>query len=803
MMPQRQFPPGPGALPAKPTRSATLPAVQMAIEALHAGRWDDAERQAASVLATRPQEPGALNVLGCVALNRNRLDEAIALFERVRAIQSKDPLVHFNLGEAHRRRGDVQAALRHFRKAARLRPEFAEAHAQMGEMLRALGHATEAAEAYQTALSLKPDLPHCLNGFGLLLVGEGKAHRAAVLFEAALRATPVHLMEAQASLWANLGSARLEAGAAVEGLAALSEAAASAPSDTKYWRLLARSLNNVKEVPEGARFRKMLIALLRWHDIDPRLLATAAVAALKHDPQVEALLAGLADDPTHADTVIAAGETTIEALLRDELFVALLSATPIPDLGLEVLLTSIRRGLLMQPGEASGLAQSRGLAFVCALARQCFLNEYVYCTDAEEEAASRSLAASLERGEFEGSPGDWRRVAVLACYVALHRTSVARLDLELAPEPVRTLVREQIQEAAEERALQESLVALRPVRDTVSIAVQSQYEANPYPRWTRCQIGTPLPLRDAVSLILPHVGQDELPATDRPRVLIAGCGTGVQTMNVVQTYANASVLAVDLSRSSLAYGMRKLAQYGIDSVRHVQADILDLADLDDRFDLVESFGVLHHMREPLAGLRVLADLLAPGGLLFLGLYSKIARASVVAARELIAERALAPTPAGVRAGRGAIMTSPERSEFAPLLSPASDFWTLSECRDMIFHVEEHRFTLLEIGSMLESCGLEFLGLELARPFDRARFAAEHREPAAARSLAAWHAFETRHPDTFGDTYRIWAKRAPVDRHEAVRLVHRGRCEAEVAAPTLTGAHRSPPKLGHGGGGWGR
>lgn len=768
MMRQRQFPSGPQASPAKPTRSAALPAVQMAVEALHAGRLEDAERQAVAVLATRSQEPGALNVLGCLALNRNRVDEAIALFERVRAIQSKDALVHFNLGEAHRRRGDLQTALRHFRKAARLRPEFAEAHAQKGEMLRALGHSTEAAEAYQTALSLNPDLPHCLNGFGLLLVGEGKAHQAAVLFEAALRATPAHMAEAQASLWANLGSARLEAGAAVEGLAALSEAAASAPSNTKYWRLLARSLNNVKEVPEGARFRKMLITLLRWDDIDPRLLATAAVAALKHDPQVEALLAGLVDDPTHADTVIAACETTVEALLHDELFVSLLSAMPIPDLGLEVLLTSIRRGLLMQSGEAPGLAQSRGLAFVCALARQCFLNEYVYWTDADEEAAWRSLAASLDQGEFAGAPGDWHGVAVLACYVAVHRTSVARLDLAAAPEPVRTLVREQIQEVAEESAFQESLVALRPVRDATSLAVQSQYEENPYPRWTRCQIGTPLPLRDAVSLVLPHVGEDELPATERPRILVAGCGTGIQTMNVVQSYANASVLAVDLSRSSLAYGMRKLAKYGIDSVQHLQADILDLADLDDRFDLVESFGVLHHMREPLAGLRVLADLLAPGGLLFLGLYSKIARASVVAGRELIAELALPPTPAGVRAGRRAIMTSRERLELSPLLSPASDFWTLSECRDMIFQVEEHRFTLLEIGSMLESCGLEFLGLELARPFDRARFVAEHREPAAARSLAAWHAFETRHPDTFGDTYRIWTKRAPVDRHGSLR-----------------------------------
>lgn len=52
-----------------------------------------------------------------------------------------------------------------------------------------------------------------------------------------------------------------------------------------------------------------------------------------------------------------------------------------------------------------------------------------------------------------------------------------------------------------------------------------------------------------------------------------------------------------------------------------------------------------------------------------------------------------------------------------LLRAASDFWILSECRDLIFHVEEHRFTLLGIGAMLEACRLGLLGLELERSLD--------------------------------------------------------------------------------------
>lgn len=147
----------------------------------------------------------------------------------------------------------------------------------------------------------------------------------------------------------------------------------------------------------------------------------------------------------------------------------------------------------------------------------------------------------------------------------------------------------------------------------------------------------------------------------------------------------------------------------------------------------------------------------PGGLLFLGLYSEAARRSVIAARHWIAERGYSPTLAGIRAARREIMLS-SAPEFTLLVSPASDFWTASECRDLIFHAEEHRFTLLQIEGMLARAGLTFLGLEVRNPADRQRFAAEYPGSAALRSLPIWHAFETRYPETFGDTYRLWARR---------------------------------------------
>ena len=130
--------------------------------------------------------------------------------------------------------------------------------------------------------------------------------------------------------------------------------------------------------------------------------------------------------------------------------------------------------------------------------------------------------------------------------------------------------------------------------------------------------------REAVQAALPELATREIPETDAPQVLVAGCGTGLETLRVTSTYRNASILAVDLSGASLGYAMRKSREYGIE-VEHLQADILDLTALSQRFDLIDSFGVIHHMAEPVRGLKVLSGLLKPQGLIFLGLYSEIGR----------------------------------------------------------------------------------------------------------------------------------------------------------------------------------
>src|SRR5262249_30687172 len=153
-----------------------------------------------------------------------------------------------------------------------------------------------------------------------------------------------------------------------------------------------------------------------------------------------------------------------------------------------------------------------------------------------------------------------------------------------------------------EQELRGGIPVLTSIGDPVSRAVREQYEENPYPRWTQPDLtASPEPLDEFLRRQFPSADVAALGRHETLSVLIAGCGTGQQPIEVARQFSNAEVLAVDLSLASLAYGKRRALELRVTNVTFAQADILQLGELGRRFDLIQSTGVLHHLADPWAG----------------------------------------------------------------------------------------------------------------------------------------------------------------------------------------------------------
>ena len=447
----------------------------------------------------------------------------------------------------------------------------------------------------------------------------------------------------------------------------------------------------------------------------------------------------------------------LAAISADPLLRHVLESTTVRDVDLERLLTSLRLDLLhiARDATASDRAERDMLGFCCALARQCFINEYVFALTPDESAQVEALERALAEAVAAGSPIAPLRLAALAMYLPLASVPSARALLERQwPKPLADLLIQQVREPLEEVRLRDSIPRLTVIDDAVSVLVRQQYEENPYPRWVHAAKGAQTTIDDHLRHQFPTAAFHPLGKTSGLDILVAGCGTGRHPIEVAARYADARVLAVDLSLASLCYAKRMTPPALAARIEYAQGDILKLGAIGRTFDLIDASGVLHHMADPFAGWRVLLSLLRADGVMRIGLYSALARRDVVAARAFAAEREFRPTADDIRRCRQDLIASPLKA-----VARRSDFFSTSECRDLLFHVQERRLSIPEITTFLAESALKFIGFE----FDpttlrhyRAQFAASGWSTA---DLDRWHAIETAHPDTFAGMYQFWVQKS--------------------------------------------
>jgi len=214
---------------------------------------------------------------------------------------------------------------------------------------------------------------------------------------------------------------------------------------------------------------------------------------------------------------------------------------------------------------------------------------------------------------------------------------------------------------------------------------------------------------------------------------------------------------VDLSVASLYYGKQKADELGIENIEFLQADILEIENMAQQFDLISCSGVLHHMKDPVAGWRKLLTCLKPDGFMKIALYSEVARQTVVLCRKWIEEQGFASTPEGIRAFRQAIMGMDATNPLKDIMN-WTDFFSMSMCRDLVFHVQEQRVTLPWIKSALNDLGLYCLSMRISNPFFRKEYLSMFPDDHGVKDLDSLHEYEKHNPKTFRDMYSFWCCR---------------------------------------------
>jgi SAM-dependent methyltransferase len=191
-------------------------------------------------------------------------------------------------------------------------------------------------------------------------------------------------------------------------------------------------------------------------------------------------------------------------------------------------------------------------------------------------------------------------------------------------------------------------------------------------------------------------------------ILIAGCGTN-QAAVFAFTNPAAKVVAIDVSQPSLNHHQYLKDKHGLWNLDLHLLPIEELPTLGLDFDLVVSTGVLHHIADPLAGMKTLAGCLRPEGAIAVMLYAKYGRIGVELLESVFRDLGLRQDDASVRVVRETISLLPADHPVHSYLNVAGDTHLDAELVDTFLHGRARTYTVDDCLDLVAAAGLAFQG----------------------------------------------------------------------------------------------
>ncbi len=685
------------------------------------------------------------------ALEEHRLghlEQAERLYREAIELAPAHGVAHNNLGLILAARGNIEAACGHFQHTLDLDPQATDAARNLAQAHHHCGRLRQALDCCRQLLRIDPQP----SGARLRIVdlhallGETGAARTALLEAAAAIAPGDPCFEPLIAQLETFSDQAIAAGDIDAGWQLAGALCRLQPNHLPGLRMLAHCLRRAHPRLDDAQLDADLRLCLASRELDHQGLARPCLALLRaRYPALDCAEPRVFLQP---------------AVSRDPLLLAWLGRCLNTDPAMERQLQRLRRLLLLRLDAAAGIDPAQA-PLLAALALQCFANEYLYPQSADENARLETLTSDLmeHRGGWRklGS-GDYPKLLVLACYRPWYRLpragELANRLADQAPAWLHEARRRILNEPLAEQHIAARLQAGK-VHDPISRAVRRQYEQSPYPRWHSLEPEPADSVGDYLRHLFPHFRPSD-PLNAAVRILIAGCGTGEHAIRVALRHPRAQVTAIDLSLASLAYAQRQADRLAVANLSLRQADILALPDFGAPFQVIESVGVLHHLARPAAGLAALIAVLDKQGVMKLGLYSRTARRHVNLARQRITALGLGNQAADIRFLRNRILDGLE-PDLKPLLR-SLDFYSLSNCRDLLFHVQEHQYDIPALQALLDEQRLDIIGFQFSGNAAAQHYLDLFPAEQLPGPLRNWHTVEQRYPDTFAGMYQFWCQR---------------------------------------------
>jgi len=644
---------------------------------------------------------------------KGRLREAESIYKKMIAADTKDPAVFCNLGIICKNSSRLKEALEHFEEALELEKNDPIIYSNIGNLYRAIGSPQKALQFTLRSVELDKNSSDIYTNLGSIYRDLEQTNEA---LEATVKAI-------------ELDSENKEAAQNLKALA----------SDIKI-----NSTNRIYA-------RKAYEILLLCKDFSHRKLNSLFI-----EEHLESIHKAAQHDPIISDL-----NEDFHDLASDWRFRKSLTLLIPPHQDVERFLCRLRTECLQQI-RSNYKSTQKLKPLLEALATQCFLNEFVYWQSENEKQWIKELIDEAKKSKESFN----QLLPIIGCYTPIHDIRIEETKIREYPvnsDESKAFINTQYKETKKVLAIQSKLIQRQKITDPVSLEVKKMYEENPYPRYQYADhtpINLARPIDEFISLETttsgPIKARRNSQANTDANILIAGCGTGNQIINASR-YKNARITAIDVSKKSLAYAAMKLKEYRMNNVYLEQLDILNVSQLQGSYDVIECSGVLHHMQNPSEGLAALTSKLRPGGYIKLGLYSSIARKQVSAARSIIQQLGFTSNPDGIRQFRKAVLGG-DLEELKPISISVNDFYSLSECRDLCFHVKEHLFTTTDLEKLLDSQCLEFCGFMLPGK-TKISYREKNPDDNDMTSLKKWGEFEMKNPLTFQSMYQFWAKKS--------------------------------------------